>query len=38
MLHVTPSMLVQPVVQYYVNAGGGAHQVVVFGLRTKIDF
>jgi carbohydrate-selective porin OprB len=38
MLHVTPSMLAQPVIQYYFNAGGGAHRVVVFGLRTKIDF
>ena len=38
MLHVTPSMLAQPVIQYYANAGGGPHRAVVFGLRTKIDF
>jgi porin len=38
MLHLTPSMLIQPVVQYYANAGGGAHRVVVLGLRTKIEF
>jgi carbohydrate-selective porin OprB len=38
MLHVTPSLLAQPVVQYYANVGGGAHRAVVFGLRTKIDF
>ncbi len=38
MLHVTPSMLVQPVVQYYVNVGGGLHRATVVGLRTKIDF
>ncbi|MGA2850337.1 MAG: carbohydrate porin [Terracidiphilus sp.] len=38
MLHVTPSMLAQPVFQYYLNAGGGTHRVVVVGLRTKLDF
>lgn len=38
MLHVTPAMLAQPVVQYYSNVGGGAHRAVVLGLRTKIDF
>jgi porin len=38
MLHVTPCMLVQPVVQYYLNAGGGSHRAAVLGLRTKIDF
>lgn len=38
MLHFTSSMLVQPVLQYYANVGGGTHRAVVFGLRTKIDF
>jgi porin len=38
MLHATSSMLVQPVIQYYANAGGMAHRDVVIGMRTKIDF
>jgi porin len=38
MLHVTRSVLLQPVVQYYANVGGGPHRAVVFGVRTKIDF
>lgn len=38
MLHVTSSMLAQPVLQYYANVGGMPHRAVVFGLRTKIDF
>jgi porin len=38
LLHVTPSLLAQPVLQYYANVGGGVSRAVVFGLRTKIDF
>ena len=35
LLHVTPSLMAQPVLQYYANVGGGASRAVVFGLRTK---
>jgi porin len=38
LLHVTPSLMAQPVLQYYANVGGGGARAVVFGLRTKIDF
>jgi porin len=33
-----PMLLVQPVVQYYANVGGGVHRAVVFGFRVKVDF
>ena len=33
-----PMLLLQPVVQYFANAGGGTHRAVVFGFRTKIEF
>ena len=33
-----PMLLLQPVVQYYANAGGGSHRAVVFGFRTKVEF
>jgi aspartate ammonia-lyase len=32
------ALLLQPVVQYYANVGGGAHRAVVFGFRTKVEF
>ena len=38
LLDVLPTLLVQPVVQYYANVGGGAHRAVVFGFRTKVEF
>ena len=38
LLHVTPSLMAQPVLQYFANAGGGGSRAVVLGLRTKIDF
>jgi len=38
LLDVLPMLLVQPVVQYYANVGGGAHRAVVFGFRTKVEF
>jgi hypothetical protein len=31
-------LLLQPVVQYYANVGGGRQRAVVFGFRTKIEF
>jgi porin len=33
-----PMLLMQPVVQYYANVGGGAQRAVVFGFRTKVEF
>ena len=38
LLDVLPMLLLQPVVQYYANVGGGAQRAVVFGFRTKIEF
>jgi carbohydrate-selective porin OprB len=38
LLDVAPMMLLQPVIQYYANVGGGANRAVVFGFRTKIEF
>lgn len=38
LLDPLPMLLLQPVVQYFANAGGGAHRAVVFGFRTKIEF
>jgi carbohydrate-selective porin OprB len=38
LLDVLPMMLLQPVVQYYANVGGGAQRAVVFGFRTKVEF
>jgi carbohydrate-selective porin OprB len=38
LLDVLPMLLLQPVVQYYANAGGGPQHAVVFGFRTKIEF
>jgi carbohydrate-selective porin OprB len=38
LLDVLPMLLLQPVVQYYANAGAGPHHAVVFGFRTKIEF
>jgi len=31
-------IIVQPVIQYYANVGGGAQRAVVFGFRTKVEF
>src|SRR5215467_4235965 len=33
-----PMLLLQPVVQYFTNVGGGTHHAVVFGFRTKVEF
>jgi carbohydrate-selective porin OprB len=38
LLDVAPMLLLQPVVQYYANVGGGSHHAVVFGFRTKVEF
>ena len=38
LLDVLPMVLLQPVVQYYANAGGGPQHDVVFGFRTKVEF
>jgi len=38
LLDVAPMLLLQPVIQYYGNAGGTAQRAVVFGFRTKVEF
>jgi hypothetical protein len=38
LLGVGPMLLLQPVIQYYANVGGGAQRAVVFGFRTKVEF
>jgi porin len=38
LLDLLPMLLLQPVVQYYANVGGGAQRAVVFGFRTKVEF
>jgi carbohydrate-selective porin OprB len=38
LLNVAPMLLLQPVVQYYENVGGGSKRAVVFGFRTKVEF
>ena len=38
LLDVLPMVLLQPVVQYYANAGAGPQHDVVFGFRTKVEF
>ena len=38
LLDVLPMLLLQPVVQYYANVGGGVQRAVAFGFRTKVEF
>ena len=38
LLDVASMLLLQPVVQYYVNVGGRAQHATVFGFRTKVEF
>jgi len=38
LLDVGPMLLLQPVIQYYANVGGGMQRAVVFGFRTKVEF
>jgi carbohydrate-selective porin OprB len=37
LMDVAPMILLQPVIQYYTNVGGGTHRAVVFGFRAKVD-
>jgi len=37
-LDPAPMLLLQPVIQYYANVGGGSQRAVVFGFRAKIEF
>jgi porin len=38
LLDPLPMLLLQPVIQYYSDVGGGTHRAVVFGFRTKVEF
>ena len=38
LLDPAPMLLLQPVIQYYANVGGGSQRAVVFGFRTKVQF
>jgi len=38
LLDIAPMILLQPVVQYYANVGGGSQDAVVVGFRTKVEF
>jgi len=38
LLNIFPMFIVQPVIQYYANVGGGPQRAVVFGFRTKVEF
>jgi porin len=38
LLDIAPMLLLQPVIQYYANVGGGVQRAVVFGFRTKVEF
>ncbi len=38
LLDPLPMLLLQPVIQYYANVGGGRNRAVVFGFRTKVEF
>ena len=38
LLDPLPMLLLQPVIQYFANVGGGPHRGVVFGFRTKVEF
>jgi porin len=38
LLDVAPMLLLQPVVQYYANVGGGVQRALVVGFRTKVEF
>jgi len=37
LMDVAPMILLQPVIQYYTNVGGGTHRAIVFGFRAKVD-
>ena len=38
LVDVVPMILLQPVIQYYRNPGGGTGRDVVLGFRAKVDF
>lgn len=38
LLDVLPMLLLQPVIQYFGNVGGGSQHAVVLGFRTKVEF
>jgi len=38
LLDPLPMLLLQPVVQYYANVGGGVRRALVIGFRTKVEF
>jgi len=38
LLDPAPMLLLQPVIQYYANVGGGSQRAVVFGFRSKVEF
>ena len=38
LLDLSPVLLLQPVIQYYANVGGGSLRSVVFGFRAKVEF
>jgi porin len=38
LLDIAPMILLQPVVQYYANVGGGSESAFVIGFRTKVEF
>jgi carbohydrate-selective porin OprB len=38
LLDVAPMLLLQPVIQYYANVGGGTGHALIVGFRTKIEF
>ena len=38
LMDVAPMVLLQPVVQYYANVGGGSGSAVVLGWRTRVEF
>jgi porin len=38
LLDPLPMLLLQPVIQYFANVGGGPHRAIVFGFRTKVEF
>jgi carbohydrate-selective porin OprB len=37
LLDIAPMLLLQPVVQYYANVGGGTQRAVVLGFRIKVE-
>jgi hypothetical protein len=37
-LFLVGPLLLQPVIQYYADAGGGSQRAVVLGFRTKVEF